>query len=163
MEASQARYRFGALSRITAEAIGVPGKRTFKLTLESGAASAILWLEKEQLSQLGTHIQEIVTSLSADVRGRAEEAPEPEWDAAITNLDFKVSKLALGHDTTSNSFLLLAHDMEEGDDNTATVSFWITLQQGEELAEEALRVCAAGRPQCFLCGRPIDPAPLLVY
>ena len=26
-----------------------------------------------------------------------------------------------------------------------------------ETAEEALRICSAGRPLCFLCGQPINP------
>ena len=156
MDASQAKYRLGALSKIGVESIGPPGQRTFKLTLQAGAASATLWLEKEQLFQLGTHIQGIVSSLSEQERERVGEAPEPEWNAGITNLDFKVTKLALGHDTSSNTLLFRAHDAED-DDEMATLSFWISLKQGEDLGEEALRVCAAGRPQCFLCGKPIDP------
>lgn len=157
MEASQARYRFGALSSIAAEAIGEPGKRTFKLTLHAGAATAIVWLEKEQLSQLGTRLQEIIATLSDEERSQSGDAPEPEWNDRITNLDFKAAKLALGYDSGSGNFLLLAHNMEEEDDRTATISCWISLNQGEDLGEEALRVCAAGRPQCPLCSRPIDP------
>ncbi len=157
MESGEAKYRFGALSRITAEAIGEPGKRTFKLTLQSGAASAIVWLEKEQLLQLGTRIQEVLATLSAQEKTDAGDAPEPPWNDRITNLDFKAAKLALGYDTASGNFLFLAHSLEEEDERTATISCWISLAQGEELGEKALRVCAAGRPQCALCGRPIDP------
>ena len=65
--------------------------------------------------------------------------------------------MALGHDSASNAFLILAHDREEGEEGPAMLSFWATLSQAKELAEEALKVCAAGRPRCFLCGRPIDP------
>ena len=156
MDASRARYRFGALSRVNAEAIGVPGQRTFRLILESGAASASMWLEKEQLYQLAIYIQEIITSLASSSKATEGEPPEPQWSEGITTVDFKVGKLALGHDGSSNSFLLLAHDVEEPEEGTATLSFWLTLQQGEELSKEALEVCAAGRPQCHLCGQPMN-------
>ena len=157
MDVGDARYRFGALERIGAEAIGVPGKRTFRLNLESGAATARLWLEKEQLSQLAIHIHEIITSLSTDVRARSSESPEPQWDGAITSLDFKVGTLVLGRDSSSNCFLLIGHDVEEAEGAPATLSFWLTMSEGEELAKEALKVCAAGRPPCQLCGQPINP------
>ena len=79
MDASNARYRFGALSRVNVEAIGVPGQRTFRLVLESGPASASLWLEKEQLYQLAIYIQEIISSLSGG-EGEEREAPEASLD-----------------------------------------------------------------------------------
>ena len=157
MEASNARYRFGALARVTAEALGEPGHRTFRLMLESGPASAILWLEKEQLYQLGIYVQEITGSLSSGDKAIEGEAPEPQWSGGITTVDFKVGKLALGHDASSNCFLVLTHDVEEMEASEATLSFWLTMKQAEELAREAMKVCAAGRPRCFLCGQPINP------
>lgn len=161
MDASQAKYRFGSPSRITSEAIGEPGKRTFRLILESGSASASLWMEKEQLYQLAIYIQEINESLSDTDKEAGGTAPEPQWSGEVTNVEFKVGKMALGHDGGSKCFLLLAHDAsaeDEGEnEGTATLSFWLTLAQGEELSKEALEVCAAGRPRCFLCSKPIDP------
>ncbi len=157
MDASKARYRLGALSRVTAEAVGEPGKRTFRLILESGAASASLWLEKEQLYQLALYIQEIINSLSENNKSIQGDAPEPEWSGAVTRMDFKVGKLALGHDSASNCMLLLTHDVEEAEAETATLSSWLTLSQSEELAKEAVKVCEAGRPRCQLCGQPINP------
>ena len=156
MEASRARYRFGALARVVAEAIGEPGQRTFRLVLESGAASALLWLEKEQLSQLSISLQQIIAALSSSVKAVEGESPEPPWSGAVTTIDFKVGKLALGHDISSNCFLFLAHDVDEVEESTATLSFWLTYKQGEELADEGQKVCAAGRPRCFLCGQPIN-------
>ena len=157
MDASKARYRFGTLSRINAEAIGVPGERTFRLVLESGAASADLWLEKEQLSQLAMSLQQIIASLSSDSRAKRGEAPESLWSEGVTSVDFKIGKLALGHDSSSNCVWLLAYDIEEPEESAVTLSAWLTLNQGEELANEAMKVCAAGRPRCFLCRQPINP------
>ena len=157
MDASRAKYRFGLPSRIVPEAFGQPGQRTFRLFLESGAATASMWLEKEQLSELALYFQEISDSLSDDAKATEASSPEPEWSGGVTSLDFKVGRLALGHDSSSNCFLLVTHEIEAVDENEAILSFWVTLRQGADLAEEALKVCAAGRPRCFLCGQPINP------
>jgi uncharacterized repeat protein (TIGR03847 family) len=156
MDASRAKYQLGSLSSVSAEAIGEPGHRTFRLSLQSGAASASLWLEKEQLYQLAIYIREIIASSPGSPPKEAEPA-DPPWSGGITSVDFKVGRMALGYDSSSNSFLFLAHDIEEPEENTATVSFRVTLGQGEALAREALEVCAAGRPLCHLCAQPIDP------
>lgn len=157
MDVSRARYRFGALSHVNAEAIGEPGKRTFRLVLASGAASASLWLEKEQLYQLALYTQEIIAAISSRNRAMEGEVPEPGWSGGVTHVEFKVGKLALGHDSSSNCMLLLFHDIEETEEDMATLSFWLTQSQGKELVQEALRVCAAGRPRCYLCGQSINP------
>ena len=158
MEASGAKYQFGAVSNVNVEAVGSPGQRTFRVTATSGAATATLWLEKEQLYQLATYIREIVTALPSSVASERSESPESEWTGGITSLDFKVGKLALGHDKSSNCLFLLTHDVEEAEEgDPVTLSFWLTLRQGNALAEEALKVCAAGRPRCHLCSGPINP------
>ena len=161
MDASRAKYKFGSPSRVKPEAIGEPGKRTFRLILESGEAQASLWLEKEQLYQLAIYIQEMTDALPEGEAGAGGPVPEPQWDGGPTNVEFKVGRLALGHDGVSKCFLLLAHDAgaedEGGDPEAPTLSFWLTADQARELSEEALKVCAAGRPRCFLCGKPIDP------
>ncbi len=159
MDDNPAKYQFGALSSIIAESFGEPGKRTFRLRMESGSvpnvASASMWLEKQQLYQLATYIQEVAES-QASPEGSGPP-PEPPWSRGSAAVEFKVGKLALGHDRESDCFLLVAYDVEDEESETATLSFWITLDQGRELSKEALEVCAAGRPECFLCGQPIDP------
>jgi len=152
-----AKYELGSVSRITPEAVGVPGKRTFRVLLESGAASACMWLEKEQLSQLGLYLQEAVKPLSTGDRPEEATAPEPPWSGGVLSLDFKIGKMSLAHSEANNSFLLVVHDLEHQEESEPTVSFWLAPRQAEDLAMEALRVCAAGRPICALCGRPIDP------
>ncbi len=69
--------------------------------------------------------------------------------------------MALEFDTDKNSFGLTAYEVEdpgseEPNTEASSVRFWITIDQASTLAEEALRICAAGRPPCFLCGLPID-------
>jgi hypothetical protein len=52
---------FGPLAHISAEAIGQPGQRRFRLrALSEEGDSASLWLEKEQLVALGEAIENVL-------------------------------------------------------------------------------------------------------
>ncbi len=153
----RANRRLGEVSSIQAEAIGAPGQRRFRLVLGSGAAAAYLWLEKEQLFQMAVYIQEVCASLSSGDRKRGQGAPTGPWSGGPTSIEIKVGKLALGRDPSSGAFLFLVHDAETAEDAPADLSFWVTLARSEDLSQEALKLCAAGRPRCFLCGQPINP------
>ena len=152
----------GSLSRLEAESIGEPGRRTFRLLLEAGNAHCTLWLEKEQLFQLGTHLQGAVESLSPEERGNESKQQEGSWKGDGEEVDFKAGEMRLSHDKEANSFFFSAIERQNPESETPieaplSISFWISTSQARTLAEEALRICAAGRPTCFLCGQPIDP------
>ena len=159
MEQRRVKYPLGSLSNIEARSIGEPGHRTFQLALEASRATCSLWLEKEQLFQLGIYLQDVVQSLSPEDRKLRSEPKASEWSGRGATIDFKAGQLLLSHDPKTSSFYLLAYEREETEsvDEAASVSFWLTADQAESLAEEALRICAAGRPPCFLCGLPINP------
>ena len=161
MEEKQVKYPLGALSRVEPVTFGQPGQRTFKLDINSGSAVCSLWLEKEQLLQLGVYLRDYVAGLSAEEKARNSEPQESAWSGGETSLDFKAGQMFLSHDRETNSFYLQAHERETDEERpeaeAESVSFWITLDQASQLAEESLRICAAGRPTCFLCGQPINP------
>ena len=152
----------GSLSRIEAESIGEPGRRTFKLLLDAGNAHCTLWLEKEQLYQLGIHLRDAVESLTEEERGHESRHQDAGWSGEGEEVDFKVGGMGLSHDKQANSFYISAIERENPEseaesESPNSISFWISLAQARTLAEDALRICAAGRPLCFLCGQPIDP------
>ena len=159
MEQRRVRFPLGALSSVEAETYGEPGKRTFRLVLSSGAARSYVWLEKEQLFQLGRYLQEAVKALVEANRDQDSQPAEPPWSGGETSIEFKAAQMSLGFDAPSNSFFLQAYesDQDSADEESASISCWVTVGQARPLAEEALRICASGRPPCFLCGRPIDP------
>ncbi len=160
MESKQVKYSLGSLSKVEAVTFGQPGQRTFRVDLHSGAAFCSVWLEKEQLLQLGVYLRDIVAGLSAEDKDRVSQPAEASWTGGVATIDFKAGQMALRHDAESNSFYVEAFAQEtdetpaeEGD----SVGFWITVGQAQELSAESLRICAAGRPICFLCGQPINP------
>lgn len=159
MEPRRVKYALGSLSKIEAKSIGEPGHRTFHLALEAGRARCSVWLEKEQLLQLGIYLHDAVQSLSPEDRKRRGEPKAPESAGQGADIEFKAGQLLLSHNPETSSFYLMAYEREEAEsaDESASVSFWITADQAENLAEDALQICAAGRPPCFLCGLPINP------
>ena len=165
MEQRSVKYTLGSLSRIEPKTFGEPGRRTFHLAIEGGTASCILWLEKELLNQLGVRLQEVMQRVALLEResDAAEEAADdgtpPAWSGDPIDLEFKAGQLALEYDEAHNQFGLSAfeQEVEEPNEDPASISFWITTDQATTLAAAALSICAAGRPLCFLCGQPIDP------
>ena len=152
---AQAKNEFTSVSGLRAESVGEPGKRTFRIVVDSASSSASIWLEKEQLFELALSIQQMIATLPKDREPEGEPPTDREADA-LTRLDFKVTKLVLGHDGGRGLFIIDAHDPE--DDESATVRVWASVDQATAFSREALSVCASGRPLCPLCGRPLDPS-----
>ncbi len=161
-ESRPVKYPLGALTSIEPKTFGEPGRRTFHLAIEARQAHVTVWLEKDMLLQLGLRLQESIQSLPSEGRERPGQPVDEEWTGETLALDFKAGQMALEFDGDKNSFGLTAYEVEdpgaeEPNAEASSVRFWITIGQASTLAEEALRICAAGRPPCFLCGLPIDP------
>ena len=169
MESRTVKYPLGAVTSIEALTFGEPGRRTFRLDVHSGPAYCSIWMEKEQLFQLGVYLRDLVGRLSQEEREKESDLREESWSQGELTVDFKAGQMALSHDQDSNAFYLQAYEREpdepaEGEGprdeeptNPESVGFWITTAQAAVLGEESLKICAAGRPTCFLCGQPIDP------
>ena len=149
-----AKNEFTNVTGLHTEALGEPGNRTFRVLVNSGNSSSIIWLEKEQLFQLAIAIQQLIATITDD-KNASQATPTGQEEPAPTHLDFKVSKLALGHNSSTGLFVIDAHDEE--DEEVAAVRVWANGDQLKELSSEAFKVCAAGRPVCPLCAGPIDP------
>ena len=68
------------------------------------------------------------------------------------DFDFKVSRLAIGHDRDSGRYMILAQVSDEEDD---AVALWVDRELLDRMADRAFEVHEAGRPRCSLCGAPI--------
>jgi uncharacterized repeat protein (TIGR03847 family) len=157
MQPRSVKYPFGTVSNIDAETFGEPGRRTFRLVMEAGSARSYVWLEKEQLFQLGIYLQEALRTLSDEDRQRQSQTREPQWSGGEESVEFKARQILLNYDVPANYFYLVVYEGEESDADATSVSCWLTPDQAQNVSAEALRICAAGRPPCFLCGLPINP------
>ena len=66
----ESRHDLSQVNLLQAEAFGVPGQRTFRILAANTSTSAALWLEKEQLAQLGIAIESHLERLEGANPGR---------------------------------------------------------------------------------------------
>ncbi len=152
---AEARHDLGRALKLTPDATGEPGHRTFRLLVEAERGSACLWVEKEQLFQLAISIRGLLEEHEADLPPPAR--PTPDLPDGEPGLEFQVRKLALGQDATGRLWSLAAFDEADAEFDTPTVSLLASHEEFDAFSNEALEVCAAGRPLCPLCGGPMDP------
>lgn len=150
------------VTHITVGTVGPPGKRVFFLQGSQGTRLVSLVIEKEHAFALAVGIQELLEQLAKE-REPEEWAEEPVDLELKEPLDtaYRVSQLGLGYDERSDRVVIVAEAWrqgeEEGEADVLVVRFWATRHQMAALSDHALKVVAAGRPTCPLCGNPIDP------
>ncbi|HLZ72506.1 MAG TPA: DUF3090 family protein [Dehalococcoidia bacterium] len=148
---------FGLVEGVGAEAVGQPGQRTFRLVARGSGRYASLWMEKEQLSALGTALQQQIVRLG---RPALRERPAPLLGGgdvpARADVDFRCGQLGLGFDEGRSEFVVFAYNAEAEEPETAAWSGRLSLAQARALSREIDAVVNAGRPKCPLCGAVMD-------
>jgi uncharacterized repeat protein (TIGR03847 family) len=155
----------GPVDRITTDAVGEPGTRTFYLQARRGDDLVTIVVEKEQVQLLGASVLELLANVELETgQGPGEEEMEleepvdPRWRAG---------RLSIGLDEDRDLFLLEVEEFqpELEDDDPArlllqepeTVRLWATREQMFALSRHSAAVAERGRPACQFCGNPIDP------
>ena len=147
---------FNVVKNLTTEAIGKPGERTFRILVNGDLGFGIVWLEKEQLLRLALTIKQLTTFL-VDTEIDMANQGGPSYSAVTeTILDCRAEKLVLVDDESGGRFRIDVY--EDGLDvaDEPSVRIWVLKNQALVFANQSIRVCAAGRPLCTLCGGPID-------
>jgi uncharacterized repeat protein (TIGR03847 family) len=161
------------VTRLTADAVGEPGQRTFYLQAASGADQVTLLVEKEQVRRLAESLESWLPELAADRPEDPEEARVAEaGELALSEPlepDFRVGQLSLSYDPERDRVVVVATELLAGggeeEDAPAElvpepqeVRLFVTRPQLRVLARHGSQVVARGRPLCPLCGNPLDPA-----
>jgi uncharacterized repeat protein (TIGR03847 family) len=161
--------------RFVAGAVGQPGERAFFLQARDGRRMTSVGLEKFQVTLLAERLGELLDEV---LRRSGGEASVPAVAPADLNdeepLDqpveeeFRVGTMALAWDPEDERVIIEAQEVTEDDEEETEIGsdepiitvlrVRITAGQARAFAERALRVVAAGRPPCPLCGLPLDPA-----
>jgi uncharacterized repeat protein (TIGR03847 family) len=150
------------VSRITLNAIGEPGNRTFYIQARKGSSLVTLVCEKEQVSALALALQQLLEDLRVKYPKGAnymrltmdmdlEEPFAPE---------FRVGQMGLGYDEENDLIVIVARELLPEDvepDEASTVRFFCSRAQVDALSRHGVEVVAKGRPICPLCGKPMDP------
>jgi uncharacterized repeat protein (TIGR03847 family) len=155
----------GPVTRITADAVGEPGDRTFYLQATNEAGTVTIVVEKEQVQLLSASILELLADLELETgQGPSDEAMgleeplEPSWRAG---------KLSIGYDQDQDLFVLEVEEyqpeIEEDDPRSLlvgepdSVKLFATREQMFALSRYGASVTERGRPTCQYCGNPMDP------
>ncbi|MGH2609343.1 MAG: DUF3090 family protein [Tepidiformaceae bacterium] len=150
---------FGPLAHISAEAIGQPGQRRFRLrALSEEGDSASLWLEKEQLVALGEAIENILKQESYTYRRLPLDDSEADPVFPLSaQIDFQLAQLSMGVNQDAQRFVLIGASGGPDDSDAESVTMEFDFRRGHELRREIADLAAAGRPPCPLCGAPLNP------
>ncbi|HUS15539.1 MAG TPA: DUF3090 family protein [Chloroflexia bacterium] len=148
----------GPILGLSAESVGVPGQRTFRIHAHSARGAARLWLEKEQLQALAIAIEEFLSELPNPRRplpGTGGSLPFPPQ----ATIEFTIGRLALGYDSDEDLVSLLVRELSENEEEEPETGQALRCQASREqmqaLSRQALEVVASGRPRCPLCNTPL--------
>ncbi|HEX6031783.1 MAG TPA: DUF3090 family protein [Tepidiformaceae bacterium] len=150
----------GPVVQISAEAIGQPGQRRFRLqALSAEGDSASLWLEKEQLVALGEAIENVLKQEGYQYQRLPLDDAEPEPVFPLSaQIDFQLIQLSMGVNRETQRIVLIGADSAPEEDDAISVTMEIDYRRGYELRRQIADVVSAGRPPCPLCGAPLDPS-----
>lgn len=156
------------VTRLTADAVGEPGQRTFYLQAASGADQVTLLVEKEQVRRLAESLETWLPELASDRPEDPGEAAAAEAGelalAEPLEPDFRVGQLSLSYDAERDRVLVVASELQADEEEDPLdvpepleVRLYVTRAQLRVLARHGAQVVARGRPLCPLCGNPLDP------
>jgi uncharacterized repeat protein (TIGR03847 family) len=173
----------GPVDRITTDAVGEPGQRTFYLQARAGGDLVTVVVEKEQVVLLSQSVLELLADVTLET-GALDDA-----DLALEEpIDprFRAGRLSIGYDPDQDRFLLeiTEYDPDEDEqdeeagvepeeepeeealirsltealaDDKETIRLWASREQMLALSRHGAEVAERGRPTCRFCGNPIDP------
>jgi len=149
---------FDPVERITADAVGVPGQRTFYLQARHGKRSVHVLVEKDQVRLLAASILEILQRVGKETSVDAV----PDEDLALVEPDpnaWRAGRLSIGYQEERDLLVLDVEELvpEEDERPPQELRIWATREQMLALARHGAAAVAAGRPACQFCGNPIDP------
>jgi len=151
------------VSRITIDAIGVPGQRVFLLQASQGTRTVTLKIEKEQAQILAHSIDQLLNELGERFPRSISKMEEPLASELMLREPieplFPVGQIGLGYDEAEDVLVLIMQELtsEEEASQARMARFWASRGQMRAISRHALDVVAMGRPVCPLCNRPIDP------
>ncbi|WP_017555482.1 DUF3090 domain-containing protein [Nocardiopsis baichengensis] len=180
-------YLYDPPNRFVAGTVGQPGERTFFLQASGDGRITSVVLEKAQVSALAERVEELLEEVRVRFGDPLPEASEISENGAEVDdgpleqpidEDFRVGTLALAWDAEASRVIIEAQEAvqdaegEEESGEQAEVEVFsetapadrdvlrvhLTPTAARAFAGRAMRVVAAGRPNCPLCGRPLDPA-----
>jgi uncharacterized repeat protein (TIGR03847 family) len=142
-----------SVDAVTFGTIGEPGRRTFYVQAWAGQTVVTLKAEKQHVAGLAAALQQVLADLppeSSPLSAPGLRPPvEPAW--AIGGIGLSAFEPA------TQRLTILFEELVAEDEEGATARIGITVAQMIALVERGEELVAGGRPNCPLCGNPMDP------
>jgi uncharacterized repeat protein (TIGR03847 family) len=162
-------FSFDPPERFVAGTVGMPGERTFYLQASGRGRTISVALEKVQVRVLAERLEELLETVRRNGGPSGSEALEDNAPLeAPVEEEFRVGAMGLAWDGDAEMCVVEAmaqseeeteveplSDAEEGPD---ALRVRISAAMARGFVTRAMRVIAAGRPPCPLCGLPLDPS-----
>ncbi len=151
------------VKRITADAIGPPGKRVFYLQANTDEETVTMIAEKFQVQSLSLGVEQFL----AEITERFPDLPQASsaYDEAFMKIQppvdpiFRLADIGLGYNSEEDMVILVVHELlpEGADEEPGIVRLWCTRSQLRALGHLGVEVATQGRPICPQCGQPEEP------
>lgn len=164
-------HRFDWPDRFVVGTVGAPGQRTFFLQARSAEDLVSVALEKEQSAALAERIEDVLDelmntdgnpfSIPADTPPELDDHEPLEQPVAE---QFRAGLMSLGWDPSTAQIVIEAFPVDETIDTTdpaeldpdEVLQVRIPVGSARAFAKRTREIVAAGRPQCSLCGAPLE-------
>ena len=139
-------FEFDHIAGIVPLAIGQPGERTFYLQVHQDGVARNFKCEKGQIAGMAEYLERL-----ADASGVGGVTPLPAT-LPVDTTEWPIGQLTVAFDQANGHLVLILMELVvvEADDEM------IIAAQARAFALAAGTLVAAGRPECDLCGSPID-------
>jgi uncharacterized repeat protein (TIGR03847 family) len=153
-----ASFDLPSVDAITFGTVGEPGRRVFYLQAWAGATLITLKVEKQQVAGLAAAMQELLKDLPAESSPVTAPGLRPPIEA-----EWAVGGIGLSpfDEATQRVTMLMEEAVRvvEGEEppEGASARVGVTIAQMVALVARGEELVAGGRPNCPLCGNPMDP------
>jgi uncharacterized repeat protein (TIGR03847 family) len=161
-------FLFDPPERFVAGTVGLPGERTFYLQATGAGRTVSVALEKVQVRLLAERLEDLLETV-AQGGGAVEPAVEDnEPLESPVEEEFRVGNMGLAWDGDAQLYVIEAmaqpadddesevEPLSDSDDGPDALRVRLSTGMARGFVTRAMRVVAAGRPPCPLCGLPLD-------
>ena len=156
-----------SVDAVTFGTVGEPGKRVFYVQAWAASTVVTLKLEKQQVQGLSAALQELLNDLPAESSPASAPGLRPpveaEWvvgGIGLSPFDEATQRVTVLFEELVRRPAGADPDVDVDDElepEGATARLGITIAQMVALVERGEELVAGGRPNCPLCGNPMDP------
>lgn len=168
--------QFDSVDALGTGAVGQPGQRAFYIQARNEGAQLTVLLEKQQVAMFATEVTAFLDRIADDYPEDTVVLPPTAAELREPTVPlFRARLIGLGFDPERELVLIELRERpdedddededpdvpsgsDDSDDEGFVARIYATRAQVRALAARGATVVAAGRPDCDLCGQPMDPA-----